>query len=163
MSAVFEANGIDERELTGMARRIAAPLAGGGVVYLRGDLGAGKTTLARALLQALDVGERVKSPTYSLIESYRSGDLRVHHLDLYRIAGADELEWLGLADLVDGPSLVVVEWPDRGLSGLPPADLEIELRHAGEKRDLRLTAHGSIGQRALRALQTDRAGDGDIS
>ena len=163
MSGEFAASGIDEPTLVGLARRLAVPLGAGGTVYLRGDLGAGKTTFARALLQALGVGERVKSPTYSLIESYRSGDLRVHHLDLYRIAEADELEWLGLGDLVDGPSLVVVEWPERGSPGLPAADLEIELRHAGDKRDLRMTAHGSIGEQALRELRSEHAGEAEIS
>jgi tRNA threonylcarbamoyladenosine biosynthesis protein TsaE len=163
MSAIFEANGIDEAALVGMGRRFAAPLAAGGVVYLRGELGVGKTTFARALLQALGVGERVKSPTYSLVESYRSGELRVHHLDLYRIADADELEWLGLEDMVDGPSLIVVEWPDRGLPGLPPADLEIELRHAGDRRDLRATAQGRIGDRVLGEVHGGHASAEGIS
>jgi len=95
-------------------------------VYLHGDLGAGKTTVTRALLRTLGVGERIKSPTYSLIESYRVGDRDAHHLDLYRIADAGELEWLGLDEIADGKSLILVEWPERGGSALPRPDLVLE-------------------------------------
>src|SRR3954453_17857438 len=90
---------LGEDALTELARALAKCVSGGGVIYLEGPLGAGKTTFARALLRALGVGERVKSPTYTLIETYRVADLDIHHLDLYRIADAGELEWLGLPDL----------------------------------------------------------------
>lgn len=151
--------GIDEAQLRTLAQRLAPAVHDGGVLHLRGDLGAGKTTFARALLQALGVGECVKSPTYSLIESYRAGGLDVHHLDLYRIADPGELEWLGLGDLWQAPSLVVVEWPERGGDALPPADLDLELRHAGARRDLVATSHGSRGRDWLAAW--DSAADGD--
>ncbi|RYD15371.1 MAG: tRNA (adenosine(37)-N6)-threonylcarbamoyltransferase complex ATPase subunit type 1 TsaE [Lysobacteraceae bacterium] len=134
---------LDEGALVDLARALAPALAAGGVVYLRGDLGAGKTTFARALLQALGVGERVKSPTYSLIESYRTGDLDIHHLDLYRIADPGELEWLGLDALWRPGSLVLVEWPQRGGDRLPAADLVLSLAHAGIRRDLVAESGGS--------------------
>ena len=98
-SASWNAGAVDEPGLCAIATRLATAAGEGGVIYLEGDLGAGKTTFARALLTSLGVGERVKSPTYSLIETYRAGALDAHHLDLYRIADAGELEWLGLADL----------------------------------------------------------------
>ena len=143
---------VDEPELTALARALAPALACGGIVHLVGDLGAGKTTFARALLQALGVGDRVKSPTYSLIESYRIGDLQAHHLDLYRIAAADELEWLGLADLLDANSLLLIEWPERGSGALPPADLILHFEHAGERRNIAVRAQSARGRECLRIL-----------
>jgi len=137
---------LDEAGLVALARRLAGRLGDGGVVHLCGDLGAGKTTFARALLGALGVGARIKSPTYSLIESYEAGDLSIHHLDLYRIAAADELEFLGLSDLAAGRFLLLVEWPERGGNALPAPDLIVHLAHAGTRRRLQLdprTAHGT--------------------
>jgi tRNA threonylcarbamoyladenosine biosynthesis protein TsaE len=145
--------GLDEAALVDLARALAPALAAGGVVYLRGDLGAGKTTFARALLQALGVGERVKSPTYSLIESYDAGGLETHHLDLYRIADPEELEWLGLDGLWRPGALVLVEWPQRGGGLLPTADLELELRHAGAHRDMLATSFSPRGAGWLQALR----------
>ena len=104
---------LDEAALVAFAQRLAGLLADGGVIHLHGDLGAGKTTFARALLRALGVDARIKSPTYSLVESYALGDLAIHHLDLYRIADPGELEWLGLADLAVGRHLILIEWPQR--------------------------------------------------
>jgi tRNA threonylcarbamoyladenosine biosynthesis protein TsaE len=143
---------INESTLVGLARALAACVGEGGVVLLEGDLGAGKTTFARALLAALGVGERIKSPTYSLIESYSLADLRVHHLDLYRIADAEELEWLGLPDLMESKSLLLVEWPERGTGALPPADIMIKLDHAGDTRDVEARAVSARGQEWLRLL-----------
>lgn len=146
----------DEAAVQALATRWAPAFRGGGVLFLRGDLGAGKTTFARALLQALGVGGRVKSPTYSLIESYRIGELAIHHLDLYRIADSGELEWLGLADLLAGPSLIVVEWPERGADALPRADLVLELAYAGNGRRASATAATPTGQGWLAALDGNR-------
>lgn len=137
---------VDEAQLSALAVRLAARVRDGGVLYLVGELGAGKTTFARALLRALGVGERVKSPTYSLIESYRAGALDVHHLDLYRIADPGELEWLGLPELAGAAALLVVEWPERGAGALPAPDLVIELRHAQTRRDLCAAARSARGE-----------------
>ena len=131
---------LDEPALAGLAGRLAPMLAAGGVVFLIGDLGAGKTTFARALLGALGVDARIKSPTYSLIESYPVGDLTIHHLDLYRIADAGELEWLGLADLMADPYLLLVEWPEHARQVLPQPDLILRLAHAPASRDVVLEA-----------------------
>ncbi|HUD43078.1 MAG TPA: tRNA (adenosine(37)-N6)-threonylcarbamoyltransferase complex ATPase subunit type 1 TsaE [Dokdonella sp.] len=136
---------VDEAGLTALAAALAPALRGGGVVHLRGDLGAGKTTFARALLRALGVGQRVKSPTYSLIESYQVGERALHHLDLYRIADPGELEWLGLPDLADPAALLLVEWPERGGAALPPPDLVVRLDHAGSRRDFSLTPASARG------------------
>ncbi|KAB2897041.1 MAG: tRNA (adenosine(37)-N6)-threonylcarbamoyltransferase complex ATPase subunit type 1 TsaE [Xanthomonadales bacterium] len=141
MNPVLELRALDEAALVALARRLAPALDGGAVLHLRGELGAGKTTFARALLQALGVGERVKSPTYSLIESYRVGARDLHHLDLYRIADPQELEWLGLPDLADPAALLLVEWPERGGMLLPAPDLVLRLGHAGATRDLAIEAN----------------------
>ncbi len=143
---------IDEAALTQLARSLASCVGEGGVILLEGQLGAGKTTFARALLGALGVGERIKSPTYSLIESYWVPDLRVHHLDLYRIADVEELEWLGLPDLLEGTSLLLVEWPERGAGALPQPDLRLSFGHAGEHRDLTAIATSTRGIEWMRTL-----------
>ncbi len=112
-------------ELASQPARLA-----GQVIYLRGDLGMGKTTLVRFLLAALGYQGRVKSPTYGLLELYALGGtpaLRVLHLDLYRLEDPEELEYLALRDLHDEHTLLMVEWPDKGRGMLPAADLEIGL------------------------------------
>lgn len=141
----------DEAATAAMARNVANALDDGLVVYLHGPLGAGKTSFARALLTALGVGERVKSPTYSLIEGYvTSAGQPAWHLDLYRIADPGELEWLGLDALSDPAALVLVEWPERGAGALPAADVAWQLAYAGEGR--RAAAH-ALTARGARLLQ----------
>lgn len=122
------------------------------VIYLHGDLGAGKTTLVRALLQALGHQGAVRSPTYTLIEPYEMQGRRAFHLDLYRLSDPGELEYLGLRDLLDAEALLLVEWPSRGLGLLPPADLDLTLSYVGEGREVELTAHGSRGEAVLKTL-----------
>ena len=134
-----------------LAQLLAVLVRSGDTIALRGDLGAGKTTFARALLRALGVGERVKSPTYSLIESYRADRMDIHHLDLYRIADAGELEWLGLPELSGDGSLFIVEWPERGAGALPEADLRLSLAHADTVRDLRVETPTRAGEAMLSA------------
>ena len=147
--ARFDSGSIDESELVALAARLATATRTGGVIHLTGDLGAGKTTFARALLVALGVGDRIKSPTYSLIESYRAGALDIHHLDLYRIADAGELEWLGLGDLWGAQTLMVIEWPERGGAALPRADLSLQLHHVAEKRAFSAIGLSAAGERML--------------
>ena len=142
---------VDEGGLVALADALAPAVRDGGALHLGGELGAGKTTFARALLRALGVGERIKSPTYSLIESYRVGALDIHHLDLYRIADAGELEWLGLGDLWQAGTLLVVEWPERGAGALPAPDLTVQLAHAGDRRQLAATPGSARGAAWLRA------------
>lgn len=144
--------GVDEAGLAALARTLASRVRDGGVIHLVGPLGAGKTTFARALLGALGVGARIKSPTYTLIESYEVADLTAHHLDLYRIAAADEIEWLGLRDLAAGKQLWLIEWPERAAGAIPAADLVIELSHAGPARDIALRALTPIGRARLAGL-----------
>lgn len=148
---------LDEAQLAALAARLAPHARAGGVIFLRGELGAGKTTFARALLRSLGISARIKSPTYSLIESYRAGELAVHHLDLYRIADPGELEWLGLADLLAEPYLLIVEWPERAGTALPAPDLVVSLEHAPATRNVRLRAGSPRGRDWLSALQSAAA------
>ena len=126
---------------------LAATRPAHAVVHLHGDLGAGKSTLARALLRTLGVRGAIRSPTYTLIEPYRldGGDEAVH-LDLYRIATADELEFLGLDDLAAQAALWLVEWPERGGKALPQADVRVDLAVAGEGRSAILEGRTGQGQ-----------------
>ncbi|WP_448098604.1 tRNA (adenosine(37)-N6)-threonylcarbamoyltransferase complex ATPase subunit type 1 TsaE [Luteibacter yeojuensis] len=142
----------DEDATMALGRRLAQVVPDGLVAYLHGDLGAGKTTFARAFLRAMGVGERVKSPTYSLVEGYEIGDRRAFHLDLYRIADPGELEWLGLDSLAEPGAIVLVEWPERGAGALPPVDLELSFRHEGPGRAVRIEARSATGLRILQSL-----------
>jgi tRNA threonylcarbamoyladenosine biosynthesis protein TsaE len=148
--SVIRLPNLDEAALASLAQQLGAAITQGGLIYLIGDLGAGKTTFARALIKALGVADRIKSPTYSLIESYRSALLSIHHLDLYRIADPGELEWLGLPDLLTPDALLLVEWPERAGNALPSADLQIRLNHAGLRRDLVVDACTAMGKSWMR-------------
>jgi tRNA threonylcarbamoyladenosine biosynthesis protein TsaE len=143
----------DEAATVALAQRLAPALFDGGVVYLRGELGAGKTTFARALLQAMGVGERVKSPTYSLLERYSVNGHDAFHLDLYRIADAGELEWLGLDELDAPETIVLIEWPERGRGALPKPDLDITLEHAGQGRSACLSVGSARGSNWIGGIE----------
>lgn len=141
---------LPDSEATGaLGRALARTLPAQAVVYLDGDLGAGKTTLARALLQALGVRGAVRSPTYTLIERYPIEAGEAAHLDLYRIADPEELLYLGLDDLAASARLWLVEWAERGRGALPAADLRLRLIVAGHGREARLEPASEIGQRWL--------------
>jgi tRNA threonylcarbamoyladenosine biosynthesis protein TsaE len=134
---------------TAATERLGAALANSrpprAVAHLHGDLGAGKSTLARALLRTLGVVGAIRSPTYTLVERYplpAGGEAL--HLDLYRIGDAAELEFLGI-DPGEG-SLWLVEWPERGGIGLPPADLQVRLAIEGRGRGTELVARTSEGK-----------------
>lgn len=126
------------------------------VVFLDGDLGAGKTSLARAMLRRLGVTGPIRSPTYALIERYPLADGgECAHLDLYRISDPEELEYLALDELAVGSRLWLVEWPQRGAGQLPPVDLRISLVAVHEGREARLDGVTPAGQRWLASLATD--------
>jgi tRNA threonylcarbamoyladenosine biosynthesis protein TsaE len=142
----------DEAATAALATRLAGLLQEGLVIYLHGELGAGKTSFARALLTALGVGERIKSPTYSLVESYRFQGRPAWHLDLYRIADPGELEWLGLDALSDPAALVLVEWPERGVGALPAPDLIVHLGYVGLGREARMEVRTPRGAKIVSQL-----------
>jgi len=125
---------LDLAGLTGLAAVLGAawidlPVSArpGGILALHGPLGAGKTTWTRALLVGMGWRGAVRSPTYTLIEPYELAGSEVFHLDLYRLGDAEELELLGVRELLDGRRLLLIEWPERGQGWLPPAAVEIRL------------------------------------
>jgi tRNA threonylcarbamoyladenosine biosynthesis protein TsaE len=120
------------------------------LLALSGELGSGKTTLARALLRALGVTGAVRSPTFTLVEPYETPAGTVHHLDLYRLApGGAELEALGYRELRAQPGLVIVEWPERGGAVLGEPDLSVRLEHRAPGRGLQAKAGTKAGREWL--------------
>ncbi len=115
------------------------------LIYLRGNLGAGKTTFARGFMRGLGFTETVKSPTYTLIETYANADYRVYHVDLYRLTGPKELDDLGLRDLFGEDNLCLVEWAERGGGYLPIADVVIIFDYAGYGRRVNFQAQTTHG------------------
>lgn len=122
------------------------------VVGLRGELGTGKTTVARGALRALGATGPIKSPTYTLIEHYQTPTATVLHLDLYRLADPDELELLGARDHLEEGYLWLVEWPERGRGWLPVCDLELVLDACEQGRTVAPLAFSEAGQRLLDAM-----------
>ena len=127
-------------------------LRGGGVLYLQGDLGAGKTTLSRGIIQALGHSGAVKSPTYTLVEPYELADLKVFHFDLYRLADPEELEFIGIRDYVEPGAVCIVEWPDRGADLIPSPDLSLTLEKDGKGRKITMMGRSPAGQTMLGEL-----------
>lgn len=142
----------DPEATESLARDLASALpadAGGLTILLQGELGAGKSTFARAMLHALGHEGPVPSPTYTLVEPYALPDYSIYHIDLYRITDARELEFLGWSDLQDG--LILVEWPERAPQLEAEGDLRIELRYEGRGRAAELTGLSEEGERILAA------------
>ena len=114
--------------------------AGDAIVFLRGELGAGKTTLVRGILRALGYSGPVKSPTYTLLEPYE--EQSVYHFDLYRIADSQELEFIGIDELMAAKLIKLVEWPDRGLERLPQPDVQVNLSTERQGRRVEILVGG---------------------
>ncbi len=126
----------DEAATTDLGAQLARAVEAdpGGVIFLQGDLGAGKTCLARSLIHSLGHQGRVVSPTYTLLEPYSMNDFTVFHLDLYRLSDPEELVMLGIRDIDTEVDLMLVEWPEHGLGALPKMDLCLHLQDAEEGR-----------------------------
>ncbi len=128
-----------------LARVLCAPM----MITWRGEIGAGKTTMVRALLRALGVQSAIKSPTFSLIESYETTNFVLHHADLYRIHEATELDDMGFRDYLTEDAVCCVEWPERAPRILEPIDLALSLETQGEARVLHIEAFTSRGVELL--------------
>jgi tRNA threonylcarbamoyladenosine biosynthesis protein TsaE len=147
-----------QTEVLGSALAQALPgVQSGAVVYLEGDLGAGKTTCARSLLRRLGVTGPVRSPTYTLVDTYNLAALTCVHVDLYRVQSLQEVEELGLRDLTGGGYLMLIEWPEKGGSAVPEADIQVSLRYAGEGRMASIAAFTRMGEHWLSQLERDNS------
>ena len=145
----------NDQAMRDFGARLARVAPARGVIYLTGELGAGKTTLVRGFLQGLGYGGAVKSPTYTLVEHYHIADREFYHLDLYRLADPEELEFLGLRDWLEGEALLLIEWPAMAEGVAPDADLEIVIEYSGSGRDVTLRAVSALGRQMLDRLQGD--------
>ena len=127
----------DEAATQAFGQQLAMVLPPRCIVYLSGDLGAGKTTFLRSVIQTLGYEQQVKSPTYSLVETYPTLNPVVYHFDLYRISDAEELEYIGAEDYFTQIACCFVEWPERGAGWLPPCDLHLYFQYHAEGRSVR--------------------------
>lgn len=147
----------DAAATAAFGERLAAALQAldrGLVIALDGELGAGKTTLARAVIKALGYGGIVVSPTYTLLESYAVAGRYLHHLDLYRLADPEELEFIGLRELDASHDWFMIEWPGQGFGHLPTVDLNLALTYAGAARQAFLESQTEAGGMFLRVLKS---------
>ncbi|HYE35324.1 tRNA (adenosine(37)-N6)-threonylcarbamoyltransferase complex ATPase subunit type 1 TsaE [Methylocaldum sp.] len=145
----------DEAETLAFAGRVYRAMPFGGVVFLRGNLGAGKTTFVRGWLRAAGFSGPVKSPTFTLVEEYSLEDRIVYHFDLYRLNDPEELEWMGFRDYLRPNAVCFIEWPERGEGMLPQADLEINLEIAGTGRIAEIMAGTERGREVLVHMQPE--------
>ena len=143
----------DEAATNALGVRIAPLLGPGLIIFLQGELGAGKTTLVRALIQALGYAGRVKSPTYPLVELYKVSTLCLYHFDFYRFN--DPQEWIdaGFRECFDDENVCLIEWPEKAAGLLPVADMTIFLEHAATGRNAELCAGTARGEECLSRFQ----------
>lgn len=143
----------DERATVALGQKLANLCPPGINIYLYGDLGTGKTTLVRGMIQSFLPGTKVKSPTYTLVEGYDLADSEnnpndinhIYHFDLYRLADPEELEYLGGRDYFSGNAVCLVEWPQRGEGWLAEPDLEIMLKYQPDGRTVDVKPHTDTG------------------
>lgn len=152
----FKQTLVDEAATVAFGKRIAeavkSELNHGVVVYLNGDLGAGKTTLTRGFVQGMGHSGNVKSPTYTLVEPYDLAPWQVYHFDLYRLSDPEELEFMGIRDYFNSQSSCFIEWPERGQGVLAQADLVIDLAYHDEQREISIEGKSDLGCQLVAAL-----------
>lgn len=144
----------DEAATLDFGARLATAIEPGLVIYLHGDLGAGKTTLVRGLLHAAGHVGKVKSPTYTLVEPYTLPDYTLYHFDLYRFTDEEEWEAAGFRDYFNHQSVCIIEWPEKAENILPTPDINISFTIQSAGRKVSVTAHSPQGQRYLDKLGT---------
>jgi len=141
-----------EQEMEAFGGTLAGRVSGGCVIFLTGDLGAGKTTLVRGFLRALGHRGAVTSPTFTLLEVYQTGGPQVVHVDLYRLEDPDELEQLAIRDYLGEQSVLLVEWADRARGGLPQPDCEVRIAiEHNDQRTIDMESFTGVGEQLCAA------------
>ena len=140
------------QDMQALGAAMAPGLRAGQVIFFHGELGSGKTTLIRGMLHGLGHPGAVKSPTYTLVESYRLGEREIFHFDLYRLNEAEELEFLGIRDYLQAQGICLVEWAERGAGHLPPADVDVFIEREEDRRTVHLHSHTDRGNTLLDGL-----------
>ena len=147
----------DEAATLAFAARLFPLLSPGILVFLHGNLGAGKTTFVRGCLRAAGHEGKVKSPTFTVVEEYHLADLFLYHFDLYRLADPEELEFIGIRDYLRPDALCFIEWPEKGVGVLPNPDLDLCLHIRGVARTLEIRALTPAGEDVLARLHEVQA------
>jgi tRNA threonylcarbamoyladenosine biosynthesis protein TsaE len=142
-----------EADTLALGAAFAAGLAPGLVIYLQGDLGAGKTTFARGVLRGLGYVNKVRSPTYALVELYKFSKLYLYHFDFYRFKDPRELDDAGFRECFTAESVALVEWPQKAATVLPAADVTVSIRSEADGRLVEIKAHTEAGRRCIEQLQ----------
>ena|SRR3990167_2349158 len=141
-----------EKDMFVFADKVAKAIKNGAIIFLKGSLGAGKTTFVRGVLRAFGFHGKVKSPTYALLEPYEIDQHKIFHFDFYRINSPKELDFIGVEEYFLPAFICLVEWPEKGESHLPTPDLLFEFTVKNETRELTITAHTKHGTEMLTQL-----------
>lgn len=139
-------------DMEALGARLAPGLKPGMVIFLHGELGAGKTTLIRGILHARGHRGAVKSPTYTLVEPYALPSMTVYHFDFYRLGHPEELEFLGIRDYLEGQGASLIEWAERGAELMPEPDIDVYIERVDDGRCVRLVSHTTSGAALLSGL-----------
>lgn len=143
---VYSENLQDEAATIAFGKLLGEHCAGGARIFIKGDLGAGKTTLCRGILRAFGYEGAVKSPTFTLVEPYELTQQSIYHFDLYRLGNPNELEYIGIDEYFQAQNLCLVEWPERAADTLPPGDVEVLLSVSGKSRYILLHGMTVLGE-----------------
>lgn len=142
-----------EADTEHLGRTLAETIDTGIVIYLVGELGAGKTRLAQAVIHGLGYAGHVKSPTYTMVETYPNNTGVIYHFDLYRLMDPMELEYMGIQDYFDSDNIILIEWPDKGGNMIQSADIVVNLSYADIGRLANLSANSHLGEKILSKLK----------
>jgi tRNA threonylcarbamoyladenosine biosynthesis protein TsaE len=156
MNSSFKKRLLTEQDTLVLGTQLALAIEEGAIIFLYGPLGAGKTTLTRGFLRGLGYQDKVKSPTYTLVEPYEVASRHVFHFDLYRLHDHKELEHIGIHEYFFPAAICLIEWPENGGEILPKPDISCYIAFADKERKIRIEASSSRGEIILQRLQKDR-------